>query len=178
MHFFSQNRKTGRAKQVWISPVRIRYSMFHCTEHSLPCQFVSLRLTQPGDKFYGGFLFKSTIPKQPLSCLSHLRPSPQSGPFSAEKHAAGIPRFRFGTPSRFRNPGRDTGAASPSKACRSPSFRRIFYLLFPIQYDISIKVIGFERENNEFALVREDRSSAASLSAGCRLVRPGAVMET
>jgi len=51
-------------------------------------------------------------------------------------------------------------------------------LLFPVFCDISIRVIGYERENNEFALPREDRSAAESLSAECRLVRPGAAMET
>lgn len=54
----------------------------------------------------------------------------------------------------------------------------IFILLFIFLYDISIKVIGYEWENNEFALPREDRSPAESPSARCRLVRPGAAMET
>ena len=51
-------------------------------------------------------------------------------------------------------------------------------MLFLFSYDISIKVIGYERENNEFALFREDGSAAESPSARCRLVRPGAAMET
>jgi hypothetical protein len=51
-------------------------------------------------------------------------------------------------------------------------------LIFHFFYDINIKVIGCERENNEFASLREDWSSAVSQSAMCRLVRPGAAMET
>ena len=51
-------------------------------------------------------------------------------------------------------------------------------MLFLFSYDISIKVIGYERENNEFTSLREDWSSAVSQSAMCRLVRPGAAMET
>ena len=55
---------------------------------------------------------------------------------------------------------------------------RIFFLLFLSIYDIKIKVIGYERENNEFASVREGRSLAVSRPAVCHLVRPGAAMET
>ena len=51
-------------------------------------------------------------------------------------------------------------------------------MLFRLFYDISIKVIGYEWENNEFASPREDRPPAESPSAECRLVRPGAAMET
>ena len=51
-------------------------------------------------------------------------------------------------------------------------------LIFHFFYGINIKVIGYEWENNEFALFREDWSSAVSQSAKCRLVRPGAAMET
>ena len=53
-----------------------------------------------------------------------------------------------------------------------------FPLLFLSLCDIYSKVIGCEWENNEFALPREDWSSAVSQSAECRLVRPGAAMET
>ena len=48
-------------------------------------------------------------------------------------------------------------------------------MLFLFSYDISIKVIGYERENNEFALFREDGSAAESPGGNdVGKVRPGA----